>query len=91
MEVYPQMAEIDPVLVPMKAGDCSFHNGLTAHGAGVNITRQRRIAMSCAYMPDGSTFNGQQNILSDDYFQSLSKGDILNDESQNPLVYAPEK
>lgn len=90
MRVYPQMAAIDPVLVPMKAGDCSFHNGLTAHGAGVNMTRQRRIAMTCAYMPDGSAFNGQQNILPDDYFRSLAIGDILNDDQQNPLVYAKE-
>ncbi|TIO86493.1 MAG: phytanoyl-CoA dioxygenase family protein [Mesorhizobium sp.] len=30
------MAETDPVAVPMLAGDCSFHNGLTAHGAGAN-------------------------------------------------------
>lgn len=88
MAVYPAMAEVDPVPVPMKAGDCSFHNGLTAHGAGVNMTRQRRIAMTCAYMPDGSTFNGQQNILPDDYFRALTVGDVLNDDRQNPLVYS---
>jgi phytanoyl-CoA hydroxylase len=32
----PQMAQSDPIPVPMKAGDCGFHNGLTAHGAGAN-------------------------------------------------------
>lgn len=86
IQVYPAMAAIDPVPVPMKAGDCSFHNGLTAHGAGVNMTRQRRIAMTCAYMPDGSTFNGQQNILPDDYFRALTVGSVLNDDQYNPLV-----
>lgn len=85
--VYPQMAEVDPVPVPMKAGDCSFHNGLTAHGAGANMTRGRRIAMTCAYMPEGSTFNGQQNILPDAYFRSLQTGDILDNDEQNPVVY----
>jgi ectoine hydroxylase-related dioxygenase (phytanoyl-CoA dioxygenase family) len=35
---------------------------LAAHGAGANMTRGQRRAMTCAYMPDGSTFNGVQNI-----------------------------
>ncbi|MBC8165083.1 MAG: phytanoyl-CoA dioxygenase family protein [Bryobacteraceae bacterium] len=87
-KVYPEMAEIDPVPVPMRAGDCSFHNGLTAHGAGANMTRGRRIAMTCAYMPEGSTFNGQQNILSDDYFHSLKVGDVLENDDWNPRLTA---
>lgn len=86
-KIYPKMAEIDPVCVPMKAGDCSFHNGLVAHGAGANMTRKRRIAMTCAYMPVGSTFNGQQNILSDAYFKSLKNGDIMANDDWNPVVY----
>jgi hypothetical protein len=52
------------------------------------MTRGRRIAMTCAYMPVGSTFNGQQNILSDAYFKSLSKGDVLANDDWNPVVYA---
>jgi ectoine hydroxylase-related dioxygenase (phytanoyl-CoA dioxygenase family) len=86
-KIYPKMAEIDPVCVPMKAGDCSFHNGLTAHGAGANMTRRRRIAMTCAYMPIGSTFNGQQNILPDTYFKSLQPGDLLANDDWNPVVF----
>mgnify|MGYP000533558048 CR=1 FL=1 len=85
--VYPEMATVDPVVASMKAGDCSFHNGLTAHGAGVNMTTSRRIAMSCAYMPEGSRFNGQQNILPDDYFHRLTPGDLLDDDAFNPVVY----
>lgn len=87
-KVYPRMTEIDPVPVPMKAGDCSFHNGITAHGAGANMTRGRRIAMTCAYMPVGSRFNGQQNVLSSDYFQSLRKDDVLANDDWNPVVYS---
>lgn len=85
--IYPKMGEIDPVPVPMKAGDCSFHNGMTAHGAGANMTRGRRVAMTCAYMPGGSTFNGQQNILSNDYFNSLKEGDVLENDEWNPQLY----
>lgn len=86
-KMYPKMAEIDPVPAPMKAGDCSFHNGLAAHGAGANMTRMRRVAMTCAYMPIGSVFNGQQNILSDSYFKTLQKGDVLANDDWNPVVY----
>jgi phytanoyl-CoA hydroxylase len=87
-KLYPKMGDIDPVPVPMKAGDCSFHNGLTAHGAGANMTRGRRIAMTCAYMPEGSTFNGNRNILPEAYFKTLKEGDVLENDEQNPLLYS---
>jgi ectoine hydroxylase-related dioxygenase (phytanoyl-CoA dioxygenase family) len=86
--VYPKMGEIDPVPVPMKAGDCSFHNGLAAHGAGANMTRGRRIAMTCGYMPEGSTYNGNKNILPEAYFKTLKVGDVLENDEQNPLLYS---
>lgn len=86
--VYPAMRTISPHVAAMKAGDCSFHNGLTAHGASVNMTTGRRIAMTCAYMPDGSSFNGTQNVLPDRYFESLEPGDLLDDDEFNPLVFA---
>jgi len=43
--------------------------------------------MTCAYMPDGSTFNGQKNVLPDDYFNSLTVGDVLNDDRINRLIW----
>ncbi len=85
-KTYPDMARIPTVPVPMQAGDCSFHNGLTAHGAGANMTHGRRIAMTCAYMPEGSTFNGKRNILPQDYFETLKIGDTLQNDQWNPLV-----
>lgn len=86
-KMYPEMANIDPVAAPMKAGDCSFHNGLTAHGAGANMTRTRRIAMTCAYMPIGCTFNGQRNVLPQLYVDSLKKGDVLENDAWNPVLW----
>ncbi|MBJ2173532.1 phytanoyl-CoA dioxygenase family protein [Aureibaculum sp. A20] len=84
---YPNYAKKDPTPSIIKAGSCSFHNGLTIHAAGVNMTPYTRKAMTCAYMPDGSVFNGKQNVLPDDYFKSLKIGDLLNNEAQNPLIY----
>ena len=54
----PQWREIEPVACPCPAGSAVFHNGLTAHGAGANMTNKPRRAMTCGYMPDGATFNG---------------------------------
>jgi ectoine hydroxylase-related dioxygenase (phytanoyl-CoA dioxygenase family) len=85
--VYPQWAKLSAVAAPMKAGSCSFHNGLVAHGAGANMTPGFRRAMTCAYMPDGSTFNGQKNILSSEQIAHLKIGDVLDDDQQSPLIY----
>jgi phytanoyl-CoA hydroxylase len=85
---YPEWLELEPVAAPCSAGGAVFHNGLTAHAAGANVTPRPRRAMTCAYMPDGSTFNGVQNVLPDDYFAALSPGDVLDDDSINPLVWS---
>ena len=87
-EIFPQFKNVEPIAAEMKAGDGGFHNGLTTHGAGANMTPRWRRAMTCAYMPDGATFNGIQNILSDAQVAKLKIGDLLNDESQNPLVWS---
>jgi phytanoyl-CoA hydroxylase len=88
---YPQFKNSKSVAAVMKAGSCSFHNGLTIHGAHANMTSGFRRAMTCAYMPDGNTYNGTQNILSDEQIAKLKVGDLLNDESQNPLIYSADK
>ncbi|RIK38860.1 MAG: phytanoyl-CoA dioxygenase [Chloroflexi bacterium] len=90
-KVYPQWRAIKAVPAPMKAGSCSFHNALLAHGAGPNFTPGWRRAMTCAYMPDGSTFNGQRNILSEEQMVRLQIGDQLDDDNQTPLVYHRRK
>ena len=84
---YPEFREIDPVAAEMKAGSAGFHNGLTAHAAGPNMTPYPRRAMTCIYMPDGATFNGIQNVLSDEQVAALNIGDVLDDESQIPIVW----
>ena len=86
-EFYPQFKNTKSVAVPMKAGSCSFHNGLTIHGAGANMTNGFRRAMTCAYMPDGAAFNGIKNILTDEQVAKLKIGDLLNDNAQNPLIF----
>ena len=85
--MYPEFRTAPPASAAMKAGSCSFHNGLTIHGAGANMSHRPRRAMTCAFMPDGSTFNGIQNILSDERVAALAVGDPLDEDHQNPIVW----
>ena len=86
-DVYPQLKNTMPIAAPMKAGSCSFHNGLTVHGANANMTSGFRRAMTCAYMPDGNVYNGEPNILPDAYVEKLKIGDSINNDELNPLIY----
>ncbi|MDD9987655.1 MAG: hypothetical protein OXQ31_15375 [Spirochaetaceae bacterium] len=43
--------------------------------------------MTAGYMPDGSVFNGIQNVLSDAQVAALKVGDPLDDDTQNPLLW----
>jgi phytanoyl-CoA hydroxylase len=86
-DFYPQFKTTASAPAFMKAGSCSFHNGLTIHGAHANMTPGFRRAMTCAYMPDGNTFNGEPNILPDDYLKTIQVGDLLDNDAQNPLIY----
>jgi ectoine hydroxylase-related dioxygenase (phytanoyl-CoA dioxygenase family) len=90
-DFYPQLRNASSVAAPMKAGSCSFHCGLTIHGAHANMTPGYRRAMTCAYMPNGNTYNGTPNILSQAQLAKLKIGDLLDDESQNPLIYFTSK
>ena len=85
---YPEFRDIEPVPAAMRAGSAGFHNGLMAHAAGPNMTPYSRRAMTCAYMPDGATFNGIQNILSNERFENLNVGNVMDDEVQTPLVWS---
>jgi phytanoyl-CoA hydroxylase len=87
-EVYSEWADVAPVPCPVRAGGALLHNGLTFHGAGANMTPGTRRAMTCAYMPEGSTFNGIQNVLPPAYFERLAVGDTLDNDEQNPLVFS---
>ena len=90
-KVYKDWSKISAKPVVIKAGSCSWHNGLIAHAAGPNMTIGVRRAMTCAYMPDGSTFNGQRNILREEQIAKLQIGDVLEDDAQTPLIYHPTK
>ena len=51
------LKEKEKIFMPLKAGDATFHSGLTFHGAGNNQTDTMREAMTVIYTKDGVTFD----------------------------------
>lgn len=86
-ETYPAFAAIEPAVMEMRAGSCSFHNGLLAHAAGPNMTTRERRAMTIAFMSDDELFNGQQNVLTPDEAAAYQIGDPIRNDSHAPLIF----
>lgn len=61
-----EIEKTKPVIVPLKKGSCTFHNGLTFHYAHANQSDQPRRVLAIIYMPDGTTFNGRRHVCTDD-------------------------
>jgi phytanoyl-CoA hydroxylase len=56
---------VRPFVAEMKAGSCTFHNGLTFHYAGPNTTDQPRRAMVTIFMPAGTHYTRLEHIVGD--------------------------
>ncbi len=73
-----ELAGVKPITARMRAGSCTFHNGLCFHYAGANSTDRPRRAMVIIYIPDGTTFNGRSHIVTQGL--GLNAGDPLAGE-----------
>ncbi len=58
----PEAAQ-PPYVAEMKAGSCTFHNGMTWHYAGPNRTDQRRRALVTIYMPGEAVYDGRPHVV----------------------------
>ncbi|MBP1691533.1 MAG: phytanoyl-CoA dioxygenase [Bacteroidetes bacterium] len=56
---------VRPFVAEMKAGSCTFHNGLTFHYAGPNTTHLPRRAMVTIFMPAGTHYAPLEHIIGD--------------------------
>jgi ectoine hydroxylase-related dioxygenase (phytanoyl-CoA dioxygenase family) len=68
----------NPILQPMSAGSCTFHNGMTFHYAGPNTTDKPRRAIVTIYMPDTVHFTGANHIVTGNL--GLRASDVLEGE-----------
>jgi ectoine hydroxylase-related dioxygenase (phytanoyl-CoA dioxygenase family) len=60
---YSASYSLTPVTVPVRAGSCTFHHGLTLHYAFANRTTQDRRVFKIVYMEDGVTYSPKHHCL----------------------------
>lgn len=65
MSVAPDLTYAERVTVPLRAGDATFHHGLTPHTANANATDQARFAHVVIYMDAGTRFDGRPHVVTD--------------------------
>ena len=53
------------ITIPLQAGDCTFHHGMTFHTAGPNQSDQWRVAHVVIFIEAQATYNGQRHIVTD--------------------------
>lgn len=73
----PQVKGRKAVCCPLRAGSCTFHNGLTFHYAGPNRSAALREGLAIIYMPDGTTYSGSPHVMN---FERFAVGDRLEGE-----------
>jgi ectoine hydroxylase-related dioxygenase (phytanoyl-CoA dioxygenase family) len=74
----PELEWAPRVTLPLKAGDCTFHHGRTAHFAGPNTTSDDRIAHAIIYTDAATRFSGGRHVVTNSL--ELQPGDPLNGE-----------
>ena len=62
----PDGKDFTPVPMPMGAGSCTFHHGLTFHSAGPNRGSAPRRALVIIYIPEGVAYTGKTHCVTDD-------------------------
>lgn len=75
----PDLAYEQRVTVPLRAGDCTFHNGYLAHTANSNDTDEFRYALVNIYVDADVTFDGRGHVCTDGL--GLSAGDPLPEDT----------
>ena len=74
-----QLKDSEKVFVPLKAGDATFHSGLTFHGAANNQSDEMREAMTIIYIKDGVTFDASdERNKTHNSCVGLNEGDKIN-------------
>jgi len=63
--VAPDLRRHERVTLPLRAGDCTFHNAWTAHTAAANETGDPRIAHVVIYMDAETRYDGRPHPVTD--------------------------
>ena len=89
LEKLPQVVGKKPEYIKVKAGDVSFHHGLTFHTAKPNKTKKDRPVFTVIFFADGSTRRDDQFHFSVDR-AGIGVGEII-DSDVTPLAFPVSK
>ena len=89
LEKLPQVVGKEPEYIKLKAGDVSFHHGLTFHTAKPNKTKKDRPVFTVIFFADGSTRRDDQFHFSVDR-AGIGVGEII-DSDVTPLAFPVSK
>jgi ectoine hydroxylase-related dioxygenase (phytanoyl-CoA dioxygenase family) len=77
----------EKIFEPLKAGDATFHSGLTFHGAANNQTDEMREAMTIIYIKDGVTFDASdERNKTHTSCVGLKNGELINTKFTPVLI-----
>lgn len=65
MSVAPDLVYAERVTLPLRAGDATFHHGLTPHTANANDTDDPRFAHVVIYMDAETRYDGRPHVVTD--------------------------
>ena len=82
-EAAPDLTWKPRVTLPLRAGDCTFHNGFTPHTANANDTDEYRWAQVNIYVDRESTYTGSAHVVTDPL--GLTVGQQLPDAEFPPV------
>jgi ectoine hydroxylase-related dioxygenase (phytanoyl-CoA dioxygenase family) len=77
-ELVPELRWSPRVTLPLRAGDCTFHHGRTAHHAWPNRTSEDRYAHAVIFIDAGTMYSGARHVVTDAL--ELKPGDVLDGE-----------
>ena len=80
----PELVWSPRVTIPLKAGDCTFHNAYTGHGATPNLTDDPRIAHVVIWVDAAARYSGAPHVVTDAL--GLTRGEVLPDERFPPVA-----
>jgi ectoine hydroxylase-related dioxygenase (phytanoyl-CoA dioxygenase family) len=74
----PDLRWEERLTIPLRAGDCTFHNAYLAHSATPNLTDDPRIAHVAIYIDAATTYTGVGHVVTDGL--GLTVGEPFDDE-----------
>ena len=79
----PDLAWQPQLIVPLQAGDCTFHHGMIMHAAGPNLTEEWRVAHVVIFVDRDACYSGQEHLVTDPL--ELVAGQLLPDALFPPV------